>query len=286
MTKHSSGWCGVNKNLVRWKLATDDRCPRCKEPQETTTHVWTCQAVEANALWEIEMNNIQEWGRKNHTCPAISESIIANLNAWRNQTPKPVYRGTFPGMRSALAKQDKISWEAAFMGRWSIEWMEIQNLYYTFIGSRRSGKCWQVALSKQLWEVAFRLWEQCNKVNLATKEEAERLEYQAQLIAEYQIGWSSLHPTSQRLFTSHTREARSQQNNQVIASWLLRVKQAREWATQATCNARYRNEQHARQVQRQRTERQHTRAQQQMLQRTISVEDHQLRQSMTSWLRK
>jgi hypothetical protein len=39
VTKHSSSWCAVNKNTVRWKMDIDNSCPRCGQQSETATHI-------------------------------------------------------------------------------------------------------------------------------------------------------------------------------------------------------------------------------------------------------
>ena len=47
MTKHSTGWCAVNRNMVRWKFDTFAACPRCGQTEERHVHVCRCQGLTA-----------------------------------------------------------------------------------------------------------------------------------------------------------------------------------------------------------------------------------------------
>lgn len=47
ISKHASSNCGVGKTLVKWKYQDDDKCPRCRAPEDTT-HVLRCKAKGAN----------------------------------------------------------------------------------------------------------------------------------------------------------------------------------------------------------------------------------------------
>ena len=53
----------------------------------------------------------------------------------------------------------------------SLEWARAQQEYYQWIGSRRTGKRWVIALIKKLWQIAWDLWDNRNeflhKTNMA-----------------------------------------------------------------------------------------------------------------------
>jgi hypothetical protein len=48
VTKHTSGFCGVNMWMHRWKWRDSAKCPRCDEPIEDANHVWLCQGVDSD----------------------------------------------------------------------------------------------------------------------------------------------------------------------------------------------------------------------------------------------
>jgi hypothetical protein len=47
ITKHTSGFCGANKWMHRWKWRDSAKCPQCEEPIEDADHVWLCQGAES-----------------------------------------------------------------------------------------------------------------------------------------------------------------------------------------------------------------------------------------------
>jgi hypothetical protein len=66
VTKLSSGYCGVNKWMQRWKKRDSAACPRCQHPIEDTQHVWLCQGMESPKKWEAALADYkptQSWQR-------------------------------------------------------------------------------------------------------------------------------------------------------------------------------------------------------------------------------
>jgi NADH pyrophosphatase NudC (nudix superfamily) len=51
VAKHSSGFCGTSKMMLRWKKRATDICPRCLNAVEDATHVWQCQDPRAINAW-------------------------------------------------------------------------------------------------------------------------------------------------------------------------------------------------------------------------------------------
>ena len=96
--------------------------------------------------------------------------------------------------------------------------------------SRRSGKRWLSLLILKLWDIAWDLWEQRNGINAAQKTRRLRLTLHARVTSEYDQGYSLLYPQSHRLFTQISLPTRLFLSDQSLASWLLRVDQARRRA--------------------------------------------------------
>jgi ribonuclease HI len=65
LTKFFSGICGVNKWRKRWGISETDQCPRCGQAEETTSHLWFCDVVEAKSLREKAIDQILDWLRSN-----------------------------------------------------------------------------------------------------------------------------------------------------------------------------------------------------------------------------
>jgi hypothetical protein len=123
-----------------------------------------------------------------------------------------------------------MGWQAAFEGRWHQDWAAVQQKYYEYIGSRRTGKRWLVAVITKLWDVAWDLWMDRNGENTRIKVQRARVLLEAQVSEEYSLGYDELHMRKRRLFTEHTLEERLCFPEQALESWLLRVAAARRWA--------------------------------------------------------
>ena len=123
-----------------------------------------------------------------------------------------------------------MGWESAFEGKWHVGWAEVQETYFKFIGSQKSGKRWLVALIKKIWLTAWDLWEDKNGVNARQRELASHLVLQARVRDEFQVGFAFLHRKSQRLFKQRDLLVLLAAETQTLESWLLRVALARTWA--------------------------------------------------------
>jgi hypothetical protein len=126
--------------------------------------------------------------------------------------------------------QDRLGWEAAFEGKWHVGWAEVQETYFRFIGSKRSGKRWLVALTKKLWLTAWDMWEDRNGENARRRDAANHRVLQTRVRAEFQVGFETLHRKRQRLFTQRGLLVLLATETQTLESWLLRVESARVWA--------------------------------------------------------
>ena len=123
-----------------------------------------------------------------------------------------------------------MGWEAAFEGKWHVGWAEVQETYFKFIGSQKSGKRWLVALIKKIWLTAWDLWEDRNGVNAQRRETASHLVLQARVRDEFQVGFAFLHRKSQRLFKQRGLLVLLAAETQTLESWLLCVESAQTWA--------------------------------------------------------
>jgi hypothetical protein len=129
-----------------------------------------------------------------------------------------------------VLNQDRLGWEAAFEGKWHVGWAEVQDTYFKFIGSQKSGKRWLVALIHKIWLTAWDLWEDRNGVNANRRETANHLTLQSRVREEFQLGFAWLHKKSHRLFKQRGLLVLLAAETQTLESWLLRVESARTWA--------------------------------------------------------
>jgi hypothetical protein len=230
LTKHATGWCGVNRNMVRWKFETVHACPRCGKAQEDARHVWQCPSESARQIWELKEKEIAGWMKRRKTHPEIAKIISSRLRCWRAGTRRAPIRSRLPGLSVIVGQQDGMGWDAAFTGKWSTGWAEMQQQYYSYLGMRRTGRRWLVALTTKFFDVAWDLWMDRNGVNARLKEQRDRQDLESRVSEEFKLGFQSLHLRSRKLFTVKTLEERLILSEQALESWLLRVASARRWA--------------------------------------------------------
>ena len=110
------------------------------------------------------MLEFREWLAKLSTNNRVADAICASLHSWRNKTTLPHAEGNLLGLQDAMDEQASIGWSSALEGRWSTKWIDVQERHFAFIHVKRSGKRWLTEVIKQLWNVAWDLWDHRNSV--------------------------------------------------------------------------------------------------------------------------
>jgi hypothetical protein len=72
--------------------------------------------------------------------------------------------GTFHDLPAVVQKQNEIGWQSLLVGWPSLGWSEVQQRYYEWLGSRRSGLRWLTALIQKVWDIAWDVWDNRNRV--------------------------------------------------------------------------------------------------------------------------
>jgi hypothetical protein len=161
LSKHVVGMCGVGKFMVRWKQRDSAACPRCGE-FEDAPHVWICKAASTYPLWDKALQDLEDWMTTVDTDPDIQSAILHYLRAWRDNISNP--HDTTAEVDSLVQQQSIHGWRLFFEGWTDIGWEETQQLYYSFLCSRRTGRRWVIALIKKMWQIAWDLWEHRNGI--------------------------------------------------------------------------------------------------------------------------
>jgi len=232
IAKHTEGMCGVGKWLVIWKEQEVADCPCCSE-FEDAPHVWVCQEQEATALREEGFSRLSAWMVEAQTAPEVRTVILTRLSQWSTGSPLTPIDTSFAGLQHALHTQDGIGWDAFFEGRVAIEWEQVQETYYLWCRSRKSGRRWTIALIQKLWDVAWDLWEHRNGF-VHAKENVEIREGMAliddNIRSEFQRGPHGLQPRDHYLFDG-TIGTLLQSSIIYRQRWLRRVETARARAS-------------------------------------------------------
>jgi hypothetical protein len=178
ITKHATGICGTNNNLLRWKQRDDDLCPRCNQP-ETTLHVWLCTGHGAGALWTTLISELESWLSSQNTAPTLQAVLLHHLNSWIFKIPAT------PTARSFIeTSQDFIGWDYILEGVFSVEWARIQQKYLDSLGMRSTGHQWLVRLIKRLWQIAWTIWSHRNDIAAASNNKRKNTQLNHDLTLE------------------------------------------------------------------------------------------------------
>ena len=65
----------------------------------------------------------------------------------------------FEDVHRIFGAQRQIGWRPFMGGCISFEWAKVQENYYKWIGRKKTGKRWAVALIQKLWDVSWDQWE-------------------------------------------------------------------------------------------------------------------------------
>jgi hypothetical protein len=164
--------------------------------------------------------------QKQRTQPGIIQVICAKLLAWQRGSTEEIPVGTFHALPAVVQTQDEIGWQSLLEGRPALGWSEVQNRYYEWLGSRRSGLRWLTALIQKLWDIAFDVWQHRNRVLHKQEHSVARdLEIQ-QITAELELGPAGLAKAAKVHFRSGLLLLLQQQPAYQTA-WLIRIQAAR-----------------------------------------------------------
>ena len=112
----------------------------------------------------------------------------------------------------------------------SLEWAREQDRYYKWIGIRKTGKRWVVALIKKLWEIAWDIWDDRNSTLHNTSMVADlsgAVSLDKAIREEYQLGCDGL-PAPVRSHFQHDIEKVLGASLIHRKSWLVMVRASRE----------------------------------------------------------
>ena len=229
LTKQVVGVCGVGKWLVRWNQRDTAQCPRCDEPYEDAKHVMLCQDPDAVATWKESVNVLYKWMKKTQTEPSMAEAIRTRLLQWHSGSDLLPCETDYPGLSTAIRAQDLLGWQNFLDGLLATEWEEVQNSYFQWLGSRRTGRRWVELLILKVWEVAWDQWQHRNGIAHAESEDAFRFDMDAidcSIREEFIRGPQRL-PSRERHLFSGSLEELLDKSARFRRAWLDSVELAR-----------------------------------------------------------
>jgi hypothetical protein len=160
-------------------------CPVCGSTEETRDHIIRCPAPSRaewrRTFWEA----IDQFHTEYRTAPLLIHVLRSALGDWfQEESVIDVSPILYPmDVRKLILEQNAIGWKQLFSGRFSIEWSQLQQRYYSkhrkkVEYQRRDGSQWQVKLIGVMWDQWRHVWRMRNEAvhghDKATRASAER----------------------------------------------------------------------------------------------------------------
>jgi hypothetical protein len=175
---------------------THSKCPCCGADNETSEHVIKCPSQQSRKIFLDALDSLAEWMEKQNTQPSMQAAILEHLRSWVSDGPEPYDPERSAKLRAALIEQESIGWFPFMMGLHTTKFAEIQHHYYLSLDRQNTGLRWTTALITKLFDVAWDMWDQRNKVLKSTPHELFQIDQvraaDATIEAEFKKGKTTL----------------------------------------------------------------------------------------------
>ena len=244
--KHASGRSSIGVEMLRRKEWQTDSCPRCSR-QETVTHLPQCSSTSATNIWKNFIELLPDWLESNQTHPGITEVLPLYLQRWHSTLPFPSQPliETAPDIQEALADQTIIGWDNFFLGRCALQLTEIQQIYASDHGLKRSGTRWMAALIKHVWGFLRDQWDDRNDIlhaNTIADERKGLHDLKREVQNEYERGITNFMLPEEKSLWQCTKTNLLNRPAPLLRSWLGKARAARSTANFRFSNGTYKGE--------------------------------------------
>jgi len=211
--------------MHQWKQRESAKCPRCDD-EEDAKHVWVCQGEGVDAVWSCALQKLHRWMIEQKTLPNLADVICDRLSAWRSNSLPSVEVTGFLGLRGTVEAQDRVGWRALLEGLPVPGWAEVQHRFYLWMGIRKTGERWVVALIHKVWEVAWDLWDHRNRVLHDSDTSLIKQQREQEIMAQFEAGAHSVTAEARVLFRQGVTAVLALPP-EAQQAWLIRIHQAR-----------------------------------------------------------
>jgi hypothetical protein len=137
------------------------------------------------------------------TSPDIQLVVTTRLGQLFSNLPFTPIPSLADNAQAALLTQDSIGWANFFEGCIAQEWEAIQDAYFQWCRSRKTGRRWMASLIQKLWDISWDLWEHPIGIVHDCKNEAILYNMTAvdqEIRTQFHRGPHGLHSRDQHLF--------------------------------------------------------------------------------------
>jgi hypothetical protein len=195
LSKHVSGHCAVGRMMKTRTHWEHSMCPRCLQDNETTEHVLLCQDPRAAEHFERLAKKLDLELVSMETAPELRRTIIRKMTNWRRGRRVTAQITNKYGEKEASEHQDIIGWTNFMVGRMAPEWASAQQCYYDWLGRRKTGRRWLVAITTKLLNISWDMWDHRNKILHNSKHPWKMLKVKNAdnlIEQEYELGYENL----------------------------------------------------------------------------------------------
>ena len=180
---------------------------------------------------------------KTPTRPFLSDLLLTGLSKWLRNKPA-IFFDFLPTYNSLIFHQTRIGWKQLFVGRFVVEWSDLQQDYLVLQGitsTKYSGTSWITGAIQIIWTHVYSNWEARNADlhglrELATRELAQYAQAQWET-EEIYSQCSLVQPRDRDVFYSNThkhfqKESTARGLKQWLNTWKPLILQASRMASQ------------------------------------------------------
>ena len=125
-----------------------------------------------------------------------------------------------------MKKQKEIGWQAFLEGTPATGWSDVQQRYFEWIGSRKTGKRWLTSVIQKMWDIAWDLWDHRCKILHNKDSSILHARQEDDIKTEFDKGTAGLLPHTKRMFSDGLLRV-LQRNQQRREAWIVCVQAAR-----------------------------------------------------------
>jgi hypothetical protein len=147
-------------------------CPVCNHRNEEWTHILRCPHSSRVTWRGTLLAEVRKACETRSTRPRLKDILVDGIQGWLESDDPECYQLESSinddEFQRLIQQQNQIGWKQVFLGRFSWEWRDMQDAYYSTRshanpGKQRQGDSWQVAIIGCLWDQWYLLWESRNK---------------------------------------------------------------------------------------------------------------------------
>lgn len=133
-------------------------CPACNQEYEDNNHVILCQHASRAAWRSSTLQHISGY-QPGQSDPYLLDILRDGVTRFHQQDQPPLIQHYPPRYHVLISCQNQIGWDQVYRGRWSKEWLRLQDAYHNNRQIRDSNSTsWMVSLGRLLIDQWFLVW--------------------------------------------------------------------------------------------------------------------------------